>query len=340
MKKLCTAFLIVSLLFAITSCEKEENSRVYFDYFDTWGTLYDYSGSSYKEFCTVADEVENILKEYNELADIYNVYEGKNNLATLNMNAGQGPVPIDEKLIDLIEYGIEIYHITNGETNIAFGAVLRIWHEYRESAENDPSFSLVPDVSVLSRAALHTDINDIVIDRDRGTVELLDSEMSLDVGAIAKGYAVEMVAKYLHGQDLNSYFFDMGGNLRAIGTEKDGSPFLAAVANSVNGGYAARFELSDEALVTSGSYVRFYTVDGVVYHHIIDKDTLFPKNDYVSVSINAPSSALADALSTAFFNMSISEAEAILGSLPEVSAVFVTAEGEVIKIGKPEPKFP
>ncbi|MBQ7332982.1 MAG: FAD:protein FMN transferase [Clostridia bacterium] len=330
MRKFFSLILALLCLFSLFSCgdgeSGKENTRLFYDYFDTWGTLYDFSGARYSDFSKVADEVEKILKEYHELCDIYNKYEGKNNLATVNEMAGRGPVEVDEKLIELLEYSKEIYYLTNGETNVAFGSVLKIWHEYREAGVD------VPDITELEEANLHTDIEKMVINHSLGTVELLDSRMSLDVGAVAKGYAVEMVAEYLKEKELSSYFFDMGGNLRAIGEKSNGVPFSSAVQNVVLGGYAARFELFDSALVTSGSYVRYYTVDGINYHHIIDKDTLFPKNDYVSVSVKATSSALADALSTALFNMDIQEAEVLLGKLTGVSAVFVKPDGQVVKI--------
>ncbi len=330
MRKFFSLIIAFCCLLSLFSCgntgSEKENTRVFYDYFDTWGTLYDFSGGSYAEFSKIADDVEKILKEYHELCDIYNTYDGKNNLARVNEMAGKGPVEIDLKLIELLEYSKEIYYLTNGETNVAFGAVLKIWHEYREVGV------AVPELLELEEASLHTDIEKMVINRVSGTVELLDSRMSLDVGAVAKGYAVEKVAEYLEGKGLNAYFFDMGGNLRAIGGKINGDSFSSAVQNVVLGGYAALFELSDSALVTSGSYVRYYTVDGVNYHHIIDRDSLFPKNDYVSVSVKAPSSALADALSTALFNMDTEEARALLNELTDVSAVFVKPDGEVVKI--------
>jgi thiamine biosynthesis lipoprotein len=337
MKKFLALFLALCFSLSLVSCgdvfkdkpSAKENSRVFYDYFDTWGTLYDFSGISYEEFSSAADEVEKILKDYHELCDIYNFYAGKNNLASVNANAGKGPLAVDARLIELLEYSKEIYNLTNGETNIAFGSVLKIWHEYREMGES------VPDYSVLYEASLHTDIEKLVIDRENGTVELLDSEMSLDVGAVAKGYAVEKVANYLESCGFTSMVMDMGGNLRAIGSKPDGAAFSAGIKSPFGDGkYAATLEIANEALVTSGSYARFYTVDGVRYHHIIDEDTLFPKNDYVSVSIKAPSSALADALSTALFNLTISEAEELLSAMPEVTVIFVKPSGEVLKLGK------
>ena len=306
----------------------QPNTRVFYDYFDTWGTLYDYSGASYESFSRVADEVEALIKEYHELYDIYGFYSGKNNLATINANAGGDPVPVDGKIIELLKFSKEVYEITNGETNVAFGAVLSIWHDYREAGV------AIPDIADLREAAKHCDINCVIIDEARGTVQLTDPEMSLDVGAVAKGFAVEKVAEYIKSRGLDSYFFDMGGNLRAIGAKPDGSAWRAASKNNTDGSYAAIFELRDSALVTSGSSERAYFVDGVRYHHIIDRVTLFPENRYLSVSVHAPSSALADALSTAVFNMEIEEAEALVSQMPEISLVFVLADGSVLKMGK------
>ena len=324
--------MAILFAFSSSSCEssltQKENSRVFYEYFDTWGTLYDYSGAAYEEFSVAADEVEKILKDYHELCDIYNTYEGKNNLATLNAMAGKGPVKLDARLVELLLYSKEIYYLTNGEMNVAFGAVLEIWHEFRKYAEDVPSYE------ILLEANKHTDIEKMIIDQERGTVELLDPEMSLDVGAIAKGYAVEEVAKYLESNGLTSFVLDMGGNLRAIGTKKDGSPWRAGVLNPFKEGeYAGYYDLADMALVTSGNYERFYTVDGVRYHHIIDEDTLFPKNIYASVSVKAPSSALADSLSTAFFNMEIEEIEAALTLLQNVSVLLIESDGKITELG-------
>ena len=132
MRKIISLVLIIGFCFSLFACEEapseKENSRVYYEYFDTWGTLYDFSGSSYSDFSRIADEVDAILKDYHELCDIYNSYEGKSNLATLNAMAGKGPVKLDSRLIDLLEYSKEICYLTGGETNVAFGAVLKIWH--------------------------------------------------------------------------------------------------------------------------------------------------------------------------------------------------------------------
>jgi thiamine biosynthesis lipoprotein len=92
--------------------------------------------------------------------------------------------------------------------------------------------------------------------------------------------------------------------------------------------YAARLSLAGQSLVTSGSYQRFYTVDGVAYHHIIDPATRMPASYVSSVSVLADSSALADALSTALFCMSYEEGAALVASYSDVGVLWILPDGE------------
>ncbi len=329
MKKIISAILLAALLLlSLCSC-KEENpapkSRIFYEYFDTVGAFYDHTGSSDEDFSALADRVEEELSEYHKLYDIYNEYDGLNNLATVNKSAGEGPVKVDKKIIDMLLYAKEMYDLTDGNINVAMGSVLSIWHECREEGVR------IPTEEELSEASKHTDIDNIVINSDDLTVELTDSEMSVDVGAVGKGYAVEMIAKTLHGEGYSGYILDVGGNIRAIGTKMNGDGFKTGVRNPdrvSSESYLHYFYLKNEAAVTSGSYERFYTVGGVNYHHIIDKDTLMPKNIYVSVSVVSPSSALSDCLSTAFFNMEEDEIKSVVEKLDGVEVFILRSDGE------------
>ena len=209
------------------------------------------------------------------------------------------------------------------------GSVLSIWHEYREEGSNDPASAKLPPMDALKEAAKHTDIEDMIIDKEASTVFLADPEMSLDVGAIAKGYAVEMVAKSLEEQGITGYVLNVGGNVRTVGRKGDGEKWLAGIENPSDDGdaYLQYLELSGESLVTSGSYQRFYVVDGKSYHHIIDSETLMPSERYTSVSIVCKSSAEGDALSTALFCMSVEEGKALLDEFPDTEAMWLLPDG-------------
>jgi thiamine biosynthesis lipoprotein len=154
--------------------------------------------------------------------------------------------------------------------------------------------------------------------------------MKLDVGAIAKGYAVEMVVRSLEELGISGYVLNVGGNVRTVGPKGDGEPWLVGIENPTEDAaepYLVYLHLTNHSLVTSGSYQRYYVVDGTRYHHIIDPATLMPAQGYLSVSIICPSSADGDALSTALFCLSPEEGLALIRSLDGIEAMWVLSDG-------------
>ena len=212
------------------------------------------------------------------------------------------------------------------------GSVLSIWHRYREVGKS------VPAMAELRAAAEHTDITKLELDRAGGRARLLDPEMSLDVGAIAKGYATERIAASLIAKGVSSYVLDVGGNLRAIGSKPDGSTWRTGVKNpniyDFDTPYVEYLDVKDTSVVTSGDYQRFYVVDGVSYHHIIYKDTLLHADYFASVTIVTGDSGLADALSTALFTMDYESGRALASTIDDITVIWVTKDGEVLKLGE------
>jgi thiamine biosynthesis lipoprotein len=304
--------------------------------FDTVTIIVGYSDSE-EGFRAFSQEIYDKLEEYHKLYDIYNTYEGINNIKTINDNAGIAPVRVDEKIISLLKLAKEMYQKTGGAVNIAFGAVLSIWHDYREAGLNDPENAKLPPMEMLEEAARHTDINDVIIDEQASTVFLSDPDMLLDVGAIAKGYATEQVAMYFEEQGVESLLFSVGGNVRAIGDKlladsKGETRWTIGLQNPDK--YSDKTELmqlsiSDISVVSSGSYERYYTVDGREYNHIIDPKTLMPADKYQDVTIIAHDSGLCDALSTALFVLPEDEGRSLVDSLEETEALWILKDGTI-----------
>ncbi len=331
--KITAIFLLTALLLPMLfSCGARRFEEYSFEYFDTLTAVtgYESSEASFKENCAA---VMAILEEYHKLYDIYQTYDGVVNLATLNSHAGKGALKVDEKIIDLLSYAKDMYTLTGGKTNIALGSVLSIWHDCREAGLDKPESARLPSREELKLAAAHTDIDSIVINTDTSTVEITDKAVQIDVGAIGKGYAVEMAARELERRGATGYIINVGGNVRAVGEKGEGEPFIAGIENPDSEDYIETVKLKNAALVTSGSYQRYYTVEGVNYHHIIDPETLMPKNEFKSVSVIAEHSGMADALSTALFVMDIEEGRALVESISGVEALWLTANGEIIKSG-------
>ena len=315
-------------------------STVFYDVFDTVTQVIAYCDSE-EEFTAQMDALHADLVEYNQLYDIYNDYDGVTNIKTINDNAGIAPVTVDDKILGMLELAQTMYDTTDGKLNIAMGSVLNIWHNYREAAlaDTDDSNNQLPTQDELDAATQHCDIHDLVIDDAARTVYLTDPEMSLDVGSVGKGYAVEMVAQAAEARGLTSALISVGGNLRAIGTKPDGSAWVGGVENPWNSSEVyttasstvAAVKMSDLSLVTSGDYQRYYVVDGVRYHHLIDPATLQPAAYFDSVSVLAPDSGVADCLTTGLFCMSLEDGQKLIESLDGVEALWCTPDGEVIQ---------
>lgn len=334
-RRFASVLIIMILVVNLAACAatKEENKRYEAEFlmlFDTLTQIIGYAGSE-EEFTRQANMIYDELKEYHQLYDIYNSYDGINNIKTINEQAGIAPVKVDRKIIDLLLFSKDAYEMTAGKVNAAFGPVLKIWHDYREAGTEDPEKAALPGMESLEEASGHTDIRQVIIDELESTVFLPDPQMSLDVGAIAKGYAVEQAARTAEENGAASLLISVGGNVRSIGIRGDGAFWRVGIQNPYeqDGKDITSVSLKDASLVTSGIYERFYIVNGKSYHHIIDPVTLYPADWFLSVSVLCPDSGLADALSTAVFNMPFEQGLALVESLPETEAVWVFPDKQV-----------
>ena len=314
-------------------------STVFYDVFDTVTQVIAYCDSE-EEFTAQMDALHADLVEYNQLYDIYNDYDGVTNIKTINDNAGIAPVTVDDKILGMLELAQTMYDTTCGKLNIALGSVLNIWHNYREAAlaDDNDSNNQLPTQEELDAAAQHCDIANLIIDEDAKTVYLADPAMSLDVGSVGKGYAVEQAAQAAEARGLTSALISVGGNLRAIGTKPDGSQWVGGVENPWNSSEVyttgsstvAAVKMSDLSLVTSGDYQRYYVVDGVRYHHLIDPATLWPAAYFDGVSVLAPDSGVADCLTTGLFCMPLEEGQKLVESLDGVEAMWCTPDQQAV----------
>lgn len=321
------------LALALCSCagtgELQRFSSTFYDVFDTVSTVTAYD-TDQASFDSHLEQLHQRLEEYHKLYDIYNSYEGLVNINTLNNEAGKAPVVVDERIIDLLEFGKEVFELSGGKTNICFGAVLSVWHQYREQGESDPEAAELPDMAELEAAAEHTDINDLIIDKENSTVFFADPRLKLDVGAIAKGYAVSEVCKWAQDDLWSSALINIGGNVCAIGFKiADGeTPWNIGIENPDQNAndYLEAVRLTDMSIVTSGDYQRYYTVNGKRYCHIIDPETLMPAEYVSAVTVICEDSAMGDALSTSLFNMPIEQGMKLVEDMQGVEAIWADKE--------------
>lgn len=308
--------LLLAMCMLLSGCSAEQHvelkqfNATFLTLFDTVTTIV---GRAEEEaaFKAQAQQIHDDLLYYHELFDIYHDYEGVNNLKTLNDRAAIEPVQVDAELIALLKDCKSFSDLTGGKVNAAMGSVLSLWHNARNDGINDPANASLPDMDALREAAQHTDFASVIIDEEACTVYFADPALKLDVGAIAKGWAVQRVAE----KSPEGMLISVGGNVFATGPKAEDTPWVIGVQDPDHADQNLHtIYVSGGAVVTSGDYQRAYVVDGKAYHHIIDPETLMPAAYWRSVTILCPDSGLADALSTALFLMPLEEGKALVES--------------------------
>lgn len=325
MKKIALLMLCFILL---CGCRTDKTSQkqytaTFLDLFDTVTTIVG-KAESKEAFEESLKPVHEGLEYYHKLFDIYDEYDGITNLKTVNEKAAISPVVVGTAILDLLQDCKEYYTATNGKFNPAMGSILSLWHNAREEGINDPENAYLPDMDRLLSAKEHINPDDIVLDRENSTVFFKDADLRLDVGGIAKGWAVERVSKTAP----EGLLISVGGNVYATGPkDKSGTPWAVGIRNpDSDGDYLHILNIKAGSVVTSGSYIRAYAVNGRLYHHIIDPDTLYPAEKWTSVTVVGEDSGLADVLSTALFLLDREDGQKLLDRY-KADAMWVDAKG-------------
>lgn len=312
---------VIIILF-IKSNNYKEYSRDYF-YMDTYINVKIYSNSASKANIAL-DKVDSIYSLYHNLTDKYNEHD--NGLYVLNQ---KGSATIDYRLYKMIEYGASWYSKTNGLLNIGIGDLTDVWKKYRDAGTGVPSLDELKDADI--------NFNDILINETISDIEdakvsnsvILSNGVTIDLGAISKGYTTELVGDYLKSVGLNKFIINAGGNVLVGDYYKNSGTYKIGIEDPTDTSKVYKVVKGNNiAVVTSGGYQRNYTYNGVTYNHIIDPTTLYPANNMQSVTIIDKSSKEADALSTTLFLMTVDEGKEFIKNY-DAQAIWYLNDGTV-----------
>lgn len=296
----------------------EYSKKMY--YMDTYITV-----KVYTETKEQADKalmgVEDIYKEYHSLTDRFDadgiLYYIHNNTSS------DKEIVIDKKLYDILKYSIEWYEKSNEKLNINIGNLTDVWKKYRDAESG------VPTSKELTKASKNINIKNIVL---LGNNKIENTHPNIDLGAISKGYTTQIAGNYLESIGVNSYLINAGGNVLVGDYYKSEGKYVIGIASPYKNNDSkllTSLSLTNKAIVTSGSYQRYYDYKGKSYGHIIDLDTNYPAEYMVGVTVIADDSALADALSTTLFLMSVPDGQEYIKNFKNVEAIwaYVTDTG-------------
>lgn len=280
----------------------------------------------------IAILVENELKR---LEGLMSFYINSSDVGKLNLKAGQAQVHLSKETFEVIKKSKDYSELCNGAFDITIAPLVKLWGIFSKSQRVPPKNEIENILSLIN-------YKDIILNIEENSAKLSKTGQKIDLGAIAKGYTADRIIDIYKKNHVQSAFINIGGNVLTLGNKPDGSPWLIGIQNpfKIRGEFIGVVKISDETVVTSGDYVRYFEKDKIRYHHILDPKTGYPANSgIISATIIGKSSMEADALSTAIFILGLKKGMELVNKINNTEAIFITFEKKIFVSDGAKEKF-
>lgn len=270
-----------------------------------------------------------------EIDDRMSANKNGTDIDSVNKNAGIAPVKVNEEVIYVAKTALKYATLSNGAFDPTIGPLVKLW-------DINSGIPKIPKDDDIQSVLALVNWKDLIINETAGTLFLQRKGMSLDFGAIAKGYAADELVEILIHNNIPRAIIDLGGNIYAFGEKANSNPWRIGIQapTGIRGENIGLVEGKNKAFVTSGIYERFITLGDKQYHHILSTQTGYPiDNDLSSVTIIAPSAMDADALSTTVFALGYQDGCILINSLTGIQAIFVFSSGVIHQAGMGDTVF-
>lgn len=273
------------------------------------------------------------FEELQRLEEQLSVFRLPSDVSYINARAGSEPVRVDPRLFDLLRLAERVSADTGGAFDVSSGPLVERWSRIADGLP-------VPTVEEMSELASKSGMRFVQLDEEAVTVRFEHETMSLNLGAIGKGYAVGEMASLLQDRRVEAALISGGtSSVYAIGSPPDGDAWTVGIRHPVNRAERlTTIRLCDRSLSISGGHERFVESDGVKYSHVVDPRTGWPADDLLVAAVTGPDPAEGDALSTAFLVLGEKGAREYCDAHAEVGALLVLAdvceaEPRIMRIG-------
>ncbi|RCU50036.1 FAD:protein FMN transferase [Corallincola holothuriorum] len=255
-----------------------------------------------------------VMEEMTRINQTMSPYIESSELSEVNRQAADNPVAVSLELFALLSKAQRFSVLSEGAFDISFASV-GYQYDYRAQQR--------PDKDALAAGAYRIDYRQVQLDPELQTVKFGRQGMRIDLGGIAKGHAVDLGIAVLQKHGVKHGLVNAGGDTRLLG-DRRGRPWVVGVKDPrVEDKQAVLLPLVDEAISTSGDYERYFEEDGVRYHHILNPMTGDSAREVQSVTVLAPDSTTADALSTTVFVLGVERGLALVESMANVEAIII-----------------
>ena len=269
--------------------------------------------------------IDSAVAEITRIEKLISSWDENSQTSEINRNAGIKPVKVDVELFELIERAISISKLTDGAFDISYASMDRIW-------KFDGSMKVMPSAEDIAASVSKVGFQNIILDKTNSTVFLKLEGMKIGFGAIGKGYAADKAKDLLITKGASSGIINASGDMNIWGKQPNGKEWKVAITNPMDRNKVfALLPITNGAVVTSGNYEKYVTLNGKKYSHIIDPRTGYPSTGIISVTVFAPKAELADALATSVFVMGKEVGLDRINQLPKIECIIIDDEGNILK---------
>nr|WP_233885129.1 FAD:protein FMN transferase [Tenacibaculum piscium] len=265
------------------------------------------------------------ISEISRIEKLISSWNVNSQTSLINKYAGIKPVKIDAELFNLIERAIYISKLTDGAFDISYASMDKIW-------KFDGSVTKMPLEHEINLSVKKVGYQNIILDKNNNTIFLKLKGMKIGFGAIGKGYAADKAKMLLISKGVSSGIINASGDMNAWGKQPDGVAWKIGITNPLDKNKIfALLPIENSAVVTSGNYEKYSTINGKRYTHIIDPRTGYPCSGIISVTVFAPKAELADALATSVFVMGKEVGINRINQLPNIECIIIDNNGNISK---------
>jgi FAD:protein FMN transferase len=261
--------------------------------------------------------VNEALDEIDRIDRLMSHYKKDSPLSEINREAAKGPVRVEPELFDFISECIKYSRESDGAFDITVGPLMKAWGFFRDEGR-------LPSDSELSKARGRTGYRHIILNEKERTIRFDRDGVELDLGGIAKGYAVDRAVSLLKARGIERALVNAGGStIYGLGSPPDSAGWEIKIQDPIDHRkIATTVNLNNRALSISGSYEKFFEVDGVRYSHIMDPRTGLPVQGLLSVAVVTETGTAGDALDNVFYVLGVEKSRKLIQQYPATEVIF------------------
>ena len=269
--------------------------------------------------------IDEAIKRLNTIDDKMSAFKEDSEISRITSKAGVNSETVSKDTYFVVKKAVEYSKILEGTFDPTIRPLVKLWNIGTKE-------EIIPEQAQIEEKLKLVNYKDVILDENEHSIMLKHKKQALDVGGIAKGFAADEVRDILYKHNVKSALIDLGGNIFALGSKDDGTPWKVGIQNPFKprGEFIGILSVKNKSVVTSGNYERYFMKDGERFHHIIDPKTGYPsQSKIISATIISDNSIDGDGLSTGVYIIGINKAMKIIEAIDGIDAIFITEDKKV-----------